>query len=519
MSALRENWRIVMLVVLLALSAVALFVPGGVVGGGSGGNQSVGSDGLTNLQYGIELDGGARIRAPPVGMTAEDAEFETESAVERQVANELGVRGIDVRADRADGTVEVFNASVSEEEFAAALEASGVSYGEIRDGVTEETRQGIVDVVNSKISESGLAGGTVTQVTTASGEHYIVVEAPNRDRQELRNLLSERGDVRIDARYPVQVNGSTEYRTETVLQQEDLQSVGQAQANDRNDGYHVSVTLREGAAEQFSNTLNEAGFTEAEGISNCQPDAGPNGTDNGYCLQTVVDGEVVYSAGVRRNLATSIRNGDFNRDPTFRMTTTSQQDAQDLQINLRAGRLPAPLDFDEAQESYVEPSLADQFKTNSLITGIIAVIAVSLTVYFRYGNVRVAAPMVVTALSEVVILLGFSAAVQYPLDLSVIAGFIAVIGTGVDDLIIIADEVMSEGDVDSSRVFQNRFRRAFWVIGAAAATTIVAMSPLAVLSLGDLQGFAIITILGVIVGVVVTRPAYGDILRSLLTDR
>ena len=88
-----------------------------------------------------------------------------------------------------------------------------------------------------------------------------------------------------------------------------------------------------------------------------------------------------------------------------------------------------------------------------------------------------------------------------------------------DDLIIIADEVMSEGDVSSRRVFQSRFRKAFWVIGAAAATTIVAMSPLAVLSLGDLSGFAIFTVLGVIAGVLLTRPAYGDILRMLLTDR
>jgi preprotein translocase subunit SecD len=45
------------------------------------------------------------------------------------------------------------------------------------------------------------------------------------------------------------------------------------------------------------------------------------------------------------------------------------------------------------------------------------------------------------------------------------------------------------------------------------------MSPLAVLSLGDLQGFAIVTIVGVLIGVLVTRPAYGDILRSLLTDK
>jgi preprotein translocase subunit SecD len=45
------------------------------------------------------------------------------------------------------------------------------------------------------------------------------------------------------------------------------------------------------------------------------------------------------------------------------------------------------------------------------------------------------------------------------------------------------------------------------------------MSPLMVLSLGDLSGFAIFTILGVLVGVLITRPAYGDILRRLLTVR
>jgi preprotein translocase subunit SecD len=44
------------------------------------------------------------------------------------------------------------------------------------------------------------------------------------------------------------------------------------------------------------------------------------------------------------------------------------------------------------------------------------------------------------------------------------------------------------------------------------------MSPLAILSLGDLQGFAIFTILGVVAGVLLTRPAYGDILRNLTTE-
>jgi preprotein translocase subunit SecD len=516
LGTIRENWRVSILVVLLTLSAVALFVPGAVVG--SDGNQSVENDGPTNLQYGIDLAGGARIRAPVVGTTAEDAQFDDSNRVERQVANELGLEIIDVRASRQSDTVEVFNRSVSESEFESALAAANVSHGEVRDGVTDQTRQDIIETLDRKISESGLAGGSVTQSTTASGQRYIVITAPNRDREELRDLIQDRGDVRIDATYPGQ-NGSGEYAQETVLRGTDIDVGSTVQQDQRTGEYYVSVTLNNrDAAEDFANNLTEANF--AENPSSCAYDLDrENNTDPGYCLLTIVDDDIVYAAGVRSNLADSFRNGDFAEDPSFRMTARSEEEASNLRLNLQAGRLAAPLNYTAAQTSYIEPAFAERFKINSLITGIIAVIAVSLTVYFRYGNARIAAPMVVTALSEVVILLGFAAAIQYPLDLSVIAGFIAVIGTGVDDLIIIADGVMAEGDVESGRIFQNRFRKAFWVIGAAAATTIVAMSPLAVLSLGDLQGFAIVTILGVLVGVLVTRPAYGDILRSLVTRR
>jgi preprotein translocase subunit SecD len=201
------------------------------------------------------------------------------------------------------------------------------------------------------------------------------------------------------------------------------------------------------------------------------------------------------------------------------MTTTSMEEARNLQLSLDAGRLPAPLNFEQDDSLSLSPALADRFKMNSLIVGLLAVLAVSTVVYGRYRRPEVAAPMVFTALSEVYLLLGFVAFVQYPLNLSHIAGFIAVIGTGVDDLVIIADEILQQGEVATGRVFQSRFRKAFWVIGAAAATTIVAMSPLTVLSLGDLSGFAIITIVGVLIGVFITRPAYGDILRNLVLAR
>ncbi|MUV88989.1 preprotein translocase subunit SecD, partial [Halapricum sp. CBA1109] len=66
MSALRENWRIVALAIFLIVSGVVMFVPAGPFAN---------TDGPTNLQYGLDLDGGTRVRAPPVGMYAAEVDF------------------------------------------------------------------------------------------------------------------------------------------------------------------------------------------------------------------------------------------------------------------------------------------------------------------------------------------------------------------------------------------------------------------------------------------------------------
>ena len=536
MVELRENWRVILLVVFLLVSVFALFSPTiGADDGGIPGTDDGGEAGLVdpNLQYGLELSGGTRIRAPLVGVTAEGVEFGDDDprVVARNVSAEIdGVGPADVEArfeaQRTRGTdqsqsqpragpgntVEVTAEGVTADDLAAALDAAGYGYETTREGVTETTRREVVRVLENKINQAGLSGGSVQQVTTAQGDSFILVEAPGRDASSLRQLVSERGTVVIEAYYPADGN----YTRETVLQQDDFQSIGTAQEDERG-GTFVPVTVSEEPAPVFQQSMRDSGLAQ-QGGTRCTYQADPTSTEP--CLLLVVDGEVTNAFGMSPGLADSLRTGEWAEEPVFQLQTTNLSEAQEVSINLRAGALPARLDFSEESggtTSFISPSQGADFRTNSLITGLIAVIAVSATVFVRYKDVRVAAPMVVTALSEVVILLGFAAGIGYPLDLSVIAGFIAVIGTGVDDLIIIADEVMAEGKIDSRRVFQSRFRKAFWVIGAAAATTIIAMSPLAILSLGDLQGFAIFTILGVVVGVLITRPAYGDILRSLTT--
>ncbi len=531
----RDNWRVGLLVVLVALSTVFLFAPG--FADVTAGEGATAQERQTNLKYGLELDGGTRIRAPLVGVTAERVTFgsaddpgQLTATVERDVASELAdaeVTDVIVRVDRQtqnegfEGTVEVTIDNVTTDQLADALSAAGYEFDSTRSGVTDETRQQTVQVLQSKINEAGLSGGTVQTVDTLGGRSFVLVEVPNADRSEVIDLVNSKGSVRVVAYFPTEQNGSTVYQNTTLIEQEQFQRISNAREADNTQGLgpRVPVRVTENAAPDVQQRFIETGIASPGG-TRCTYTANPNGTDP--CILLVADGEVVNAFGMQPSLADSMQTGQWSADPAFVLTTTNFSEAQQVAVDLRAGALPAPLDVGQGGSgtaSFISPTQGDDFKINSLIVGIISVFAVSGAVFVRYGEAEVALPMIVTALSEVYALLGFAALLQFPLDLSVIGGFIAVIGTGVDDLIIIADEVMSEGEVNSRRVFQSRFRKAFWVIGVAAATTVIAMSPLAVLSLGDLQGFAIFTILGVLVGVLITRPAYGDILRALLTDK
>ena len=521
----KKHWRIWLLVVFVLVSTVAVFAPlggdSGITGPAEDETNTAGSQ-YTNLQFGLELSGGTQVRAPFVGMSVSDLEFgpDAESEIEGTLQSELGLGAGDVRADAEAGTVEVFDDSVAgnttRAEFADALSAAGyeVEESDVRMGVTADTREGVEDVLNDRLRERGLGGGTASQVT-APGQRYMVVEVPGANRSEVIDLIGDRGQVEILALYP----GDGGYETQSLLSQSDLAEIGGAQ-QEQGETF-VPIRLNEQAGQRFGDAMRENGFDQ-QGGTRCSYELERSLEENmdddpGRCLLTVLDGEVVFAAGVAPNLASSFESGAFDEDPSYRTTTTSFEDARELEINMRTGALRTTLDIDERGTTFfLLPSLAERFKPLSIVTGAAAVLAVSFMVFLRYRRPEIAAPMILTAAAEVYILLGFAAAVNLALDLSHIAGFIAVIGTGVDDLVIIADEIMQQGDVSTSRVFESRFRKAFWVIGAAAATTIIAMSPLAVLSLGELQGFAIITIVGVLIGVLITRPAYGDILRILV---
>ena len=94
----------------------------------------------------------------------------------------------------------------------------------------------------------------------------------------------------------------------------------------------------------------------------------------------------------------------------------------------------------------ISPELGDQFKLWSLIAGIFALVAVGISILVRYHEPPIVLPMVLINASEVIILLAITS-FFLQLDYATIAGLIAVLRTGIDQLVILTDEILHEGRV------------------------------------------------------------------------
>jgi preprotein translocase subunit SecD len=194
----------------------------------------------------------------------------------------------------------------------------------------------------------------------------------------------------------------------------------------------------------------------------------------------------------------------------------AQAELQQNQIWLTSGNLPAKANIDS--ESTVPPSLGAQFLNYSLLTGLIGILSVSIVIYLRYKKLFIVVPTIITGFSEIIIILGIASLINWEIDLPAIAGIIAAVGTGVDNQIVITDETIASKSATGkkSASLTERIKRAFFIIFTSAATIIALMLPLMTFVAGMLKGFALTTMLGVFIGVFITRPAYAKTIEELL---
>lgn len=184
-----------------------------------------------------------------------------------------------------------------------------------------------------------------------------------------------------------------------------------------------------------------------------------------------------------------------------------------LQTVLITGSLPFKLKIEKLDT--ISPLLGKEFTKGIITLALIVFLSVSIVLFIRYRRIKITLAIILTMFSEAFITLAIAALIRWNLDASSIAGIIAGMGTGVNDQIIITDEAVSSGKETS---LKQRIKAALFVIFGAFFTIIAAMLPLFWAGAGLLKGFALTTILSVSVGILITRPAFAEIVRGIIKD-
>ncbi len=191
---------------------------------------------------------------------------------------------------------------------------------------------------------------------------------------------------------------------------------------------------------------------------------------------------------------------------------------KELKSILSGGKLPIATVIGSYYD--IAPSLGTEFLRYSIIGLVLAIFAVSIVIVLRYKRFKLIVPIVVANVAEVMILAAIIGTFG-TIELSAMAGIITLIGTGVDDQIIMVEELLGKRspeemeEANTKRGTSERIKRAFYVIFIVAGVSTASMLPLLLSGMVEATGFAMSTILGVFIGVFITRPAFGIVAGEL----
>ena len=365
------------------------------------------------------------------------------------------------------------------------IAVKGVSYGvdlsggsiivlKTEEPLSEQNMTTVTTILEQRLNANGLSDISVYP----RGNDEIVVEIPESgDKLErIEKILTQQGV------FVAKIDNITAYTGQDVAYVEEPGLTP--------SGYGVSFKLSSEGAEKFAEVAYGKG---------------------GHTVELYMDGRLVSNPVLSPGLADGKPHPDQIITVAGKNPTKEDEDeAWAIYTALKSGSLPVKVHIEYV--SSVSPTLGEEFVKGAIIAGLFAFLAVGIVVAIRYRRPMIVIPILITCASEILIILGFASAINWKLDLASIAGIIASVGTGVDDQIVITDETLSR---ESKRV-KKSIKRAFFIIFAAAGTTIAAMLPLFVMSIGMLKGFAITTIAGVLIGIFITRPAFARIVQYVV---
>ncbi len=371
--------------------------------------------------------------------------------------------------------------------------------------ITDSQLTDLIEVSNNRFNVFGISDVKIRGVTDLSGDKFMLVEIAGATPDDLEELIAKQG------KFEARIGNQTVF----VGGNQDITSVC------RNDATCAGVTAcspaQTGFVCNFAFTIYlsaEAAQRHADITKKIDIDPSTGGKYLKENLTLVLDeidvDNLLISKDLKGQVTTQISiqgsGQGTTQDDAINDAKTSMHK---LQTVLITGSLPYKLEI--VKLDTISPLLGSRFVYIILLAGSLSILAVSLVIFIRYRKIKESLAVLFTSFSEVVIILGVAALIGWNLDLPSIAGILATIGTGVDQQIVILDEARRSAQVS----MKEKMKRAIFIVGSVYVTSLVSLLPLYWAGAGLFKGFAITTIIGITAGVLISRPAFAELIKNI----
>ena len=370
--------------------------------------------------------------------------------------------------------------------------------------LTSSQMEDLIEISNQRFNVYGLRDVSIRQVSDLSGTNFMLVEIAGATPQELESLIGEQG--KFEAKIGDEIVFEGGERDITFVCRHDPSCFRIERCSEAETGivcsYSFEITLSDAAARRHAEITDKLGLDpENRGYLDKKID---------FYVDDVLTTSLFISQNLKGRETTqiSIQGSGQGADQS-----AAYDDAyfsmRQLQTILMTGSLPYKLEI--VKLDTVSPIIGQKFNNLILLVALFAFLAVGSIVFLRYRAFKASLALLFTSSSEIFIILGVAALIGWNLDLPSIVGILVTIGTGVDQQIVILDESKSKRLTS----IKEKLKSALFIVISAYFTTFVSLLPLYWAGAGLLRGFAVTTIIGLTVGVLVTRPAFADMIKIM----
>lgn len=443
------------------------------------------------LQLGLDLRGGSQLtlEVQPAGAitTIRPEQMEAVKAVLDRRVNGLGVAESTLQTVGDDLLVLQLPGVTDPTRAARVLGSTALlEFRAQKPGTEEEVqslrqlRAQLRSVLTSRSDDDPSLIDPIDQEELARRQKELGLEGTAQSETEQLEQLLERTNKEIVERFePAALTGK------------DLVGAGRQQQQN-GSGWEVTLNFNAEGGEKFAQLTQSIAGT-------------------GRLLGIVLDGDPISEATVGAQYkAAGISGGTASISGNF-----TAEDARDLEVQLRGGSLPLPVEILEVRT--IGPSLGAENVRRSLIAALSGLVLVGLFMLLVY---RLAGGVAVLALSLYALFnLAVYALIPVTLTLPGIAGFILSIGMAVDANVLIFERIKDELRRGNTliRSIETGFSEAFSSIVDGHLTTLISCAALFFLGTGLVKGFAATLGIGVLLSLFTALTCTRTLLRFLMS--